>query len=68
MPPLSVVDVVDEVLEVDWLEVDVCDGVVKEDDVVAVAREHLVHPRRVGRRQQLLKEICQHITHVCFMC
>ena len=61
MPPLSVVDVVDEVLEVDGLEVDVCDGVaaVEEDDVVAVARQHLVNPRRVGGRQELQRETSQ---------
>ena len=44
---------IDEVFEVNGLEVDVGDGVVEENDVVAVAREHLVNPRRVGRRQKL---------------
>ena len=47
---------VDKVLEVDGLEVD---GVVEEDDVVAVAGQHhpgaVVDPRRVGRRQELQK-------------
>ena len=48
----AVVNVVDEVLEVDGLEVD---GVVEEDDVVAVkARQDLLLSRgRVGRRQEL---------------
>ena len=44
---------IDEVFEVNGLEVDVGDGVVEENDVVAVAREPLVNPRRVGRRQKL---------------
>ena len=49
-----VLDLVDKVLEVDGLEVD---GVVEEDDVVAVAGQHhpgaAVHPRGVGGRQEL---------------
>ena len=82
--PLSVVDVVDEVLEVDGLEVDVCDGVaaVEEDDVVAVARHDLPLPRGgVGGRQELQGEgqglseqreggcgKCPYCTIYCFNC
>ena len=59
---------VDKVLEVDGLEVD---GVVEEDDVVAVAGQHLVDPRRVGGRQELekgshkFKILLLHITFFC---
>ena len=61
----AVVNVVDEVLEVDGLEVD---GVVEEDDVVAVAGQHLVDPRGVGGRQELEKGSNKFMILLLYIC